>query len=532
MIICPETRFAIPRNSLVLLTIILVLSSVPFSAQTSDSQKPAPLAPAQNEAPAPTAVFKSSAELVLVPVVVKGRNGKSVTGLSKDVFRLEESGKEQTISLFEEIQPPPPAPASTTVADRGYSNIPVDSAGQARLTIIVLDLLNTSQFQRSDGRDQIVKFLSKGLPPNQPVSLVCITTKGVQPVHPFSSDTNSLIQALKKISLGAETIMSGQANAPGTGVFRENLNISTIAQITEIAQAYTGIPGRKTLIFAAGRIPGLATESQIFDASTLADDQRLMWRSLIEANISIYPMHLMEWSSNPARSGPGRNLDLRLGEFADSTGGNLCIESNEPMRCLTDAVDDSRSYYMLGFAVQPDDRKPGWRYLKVKVNVEHVNVRARNGFYYGNPAPPVEVPKRPQEINALASPLSNSGVPMYVKVLPPAPSSGSAPASGKKTVGFLITVPFNGIKIDPSSANPLDLDVGAIALTSKVKEAAELVHPVRGDPTPENLKQWARDGIKLQEKLELPPGSYDVRFFVRDNNTTQIGTVVFPLDVN
>jgi VWFA-related protein len=531
MISCLKSRFAVAQSWLFLLWFTLFLLSAPFSAQTSDPQKPAPQAPPQNEPPAPTAVFKSSAELVLVPVVVKDRKGKSVTGLTKDVFQLEESNKAQTISLFEEIQPPPAAAASTTLADLGYSNIPVDDAGQPRLTIIVLDLLNTSQFQRSDGRDQLVKFLSKGLPPNQPVSLVCLTTKGLQPVHPFSTDTNSLIQALKKISLGAETIMSGQANAPGTSVFRENLNISTIAQITEIGQAYTGIPGRKTLILAAGRIPGLATESQIFDASTLADDQRKMWQSLIGANISIYPMHLMEWSRNPTRSGPGRNLDLRLGEFADSTGGNLCIESNEPMRCLTDAVDDSRSYYMLGFAVQPDDRKPGWRYLKVKVNVEHVNVRARNGFYYGTPAP-VEVPKRPQEINALASPLSNSGVPMYVKVLPPPPASGSAPTSDKKTVAFLITVPFNGIKIDPSSANPLDLDVGAIALTSKVKEAGELLHPVRGNPTPEIQKQWARDGIKLQEKLELPPGSYDVRFFVRDNNTTQIGTVVFPLDVN
>jgi len=39
------------------------------------------------------------------------------------------------------------------------------------------------------------------------------------------------------------------------------------------------------------------------------------------------------------------------------------------------------------------------------------------------------------------------------------------------------------------------------------------------------------EGIKLQEKLQLPPGSYDVRFLVRDNNASQIGTVVFALDV-
>jgi len=77
----------------------------------------------------------------------------------------------------------------------------------------------------------------------------------------------------------------------------------------------------------------------------------------------------------------------------------------------------------------------------------------------------------------------------------------------------------------------LDLDVGAIALTRDTREAAEFFHPVHGNPNAELLRQWTREGIKLQEKLQLPPGSYDVRFLVRDNNASQIGTVVFPLDV-
>jgi hypothetical protein len=45
------------------------------------------------------------------------------------------------------------------------------------------------------------------------------------------------------------------------------------------------------------------------------------------------------------------------------------------------------------------------------------------------------------------------------------------------------------------------------------------------------MEQLARQGIKLREKLDLPTGTYDMRFFVRDNSTGQIGTVVFPLEV-
>lgn len=518
------------------LALVLLLSTCLSAQQGFDLQKPAEsTAPPSANTPAIT-TFKSGTDLVLVPVVVRDRKGKHIAGLSKDMFRLEENGKPQTISLFEEVQAPGAESAPAPALDRGYSNLPFETASQVPLAIIVLDLLNTSPFQREDGREQIIKFLSKGLAPNQPVSLLCITSKGLRPVYPFTTDTNTLIQALRKIPLGATTIMSGQNRGTSTPLpYRESLVLSTVTQIREIAEAYVGIPGRKTLIFAAGAIPQLATESQIFDPSVFTGDLREMWHSLIEANISIYTIHLMDWSRNPARRGAIGGLDLRLTEFADSTGGNPCVEANGLMGCLADAVNDSRSYYMLGFSVQPDDRKPGWRTLKVKVSVEHANVRARNGFYYG--PPPAETPKRPQEINALASALPYSAVPMYVKVLSssaPVPSPDSAPAASgnKTTVAFLMTIPLTSIAVDPSRKNPLNLEVGAIALTAdNKKEAAEFIEPVRGDPTPENLAKWKREGIRLQEKLDLPPGSYDVRFFARDNNAQQIGTVVFPLDV-
>jgi len=184
---------------------------------------------------------------------------------------------------------------------------------------------------------------------------------------------------------------------------------------------------------------------------------------------------------------------------------------------------------MLGFSVQPDDRKPGWRDLKVKVSADHVDVRARDGFYYGQPSAPNLPTVHDQEINALASALPYSAIPMFVTVLPPVASDPDA--SDKKKIQFMMTIPLGGVNIDPAQPNPLDLDVGAIALTRDTREAAEFSHPVRGNPKPENLEAWARDGIRVQTELDLPPGSYDLRFFARDNNAGQIGTVVFPFDV-
>jgi VWFA-related protein len=500
----------------------VLLLCMSFVQQSSFAQSPQ----------APTAdvpILKTSSNLVLVPTVVRDRQGKPLAGLTKDVFHLEENGKPQTISLFEEVHasaadsPPYPSP------ELGYSNLPFDNASQQSLVIIVLDLLSTKPIQREDGKQLMTKFLSSRLPPGQMVAELSITSKGLQSIHPFSTDTKSLIEALRQTSTGAETIMP-----------RPNVVDTTIGAITELAQAYAGIEGRKTMIFAAGNIAELVSENQILPSSAISDSLRRMWRSLIEANISVYPIAVMDWAARPDRLSAQQEFSVNT--FADATGGGRCVESNDLMGCLAQAVEDSRSYYMLGFSVQPEDRKPGWRDLKVKVSVEHTSVSARNGFYYGTP--PVEQAKRPDELKALASALPQSAVPMFVKVLGPTPSptpnsASSSPADGnadgkKKTIAFRMTIPLNGLLIDPSSRSGLDLEVGAIALTQDKKgpkEAAEFIEPVKGDPKPENLQTWAKDGLRLPATLDLPPGSYDLRFFARDNNSGRIGTVVFPLEV-
>ena len=506
-----------------------VLASSSLPAQQSPDPQKAPPAPTSGNAPDVLSgpAFQTRVDLVLVPVVVRDKQGKHFAGLTKDSFRLEENGKDQVISLFEEVQAAANDSSPIPVLDRGYSNLPFDNTRELRLTILLLDLLNTTPLQRTDGKDDLIKFLSKGLPRNQPVSLLCLTYDGLRLVHPFTADTILLIQTLKKLSPGGERLMP-----------RTEAALQTLRQLREIAHGYTGIPGRKTLIFAAGNIPDPQIETSLYDSRSSAIEAfQQTWNNLIDANIAVYPIQLMAWAGNPG----SRNIRLPSGEatlreFADATGGNRCMESNELMRCLAEAVEDSRSYYMLGFSVRPDDRKPGWRDLKVKVSAEHANVRARNGFYFGNPGPSGSQPTvHDAEINALASPLAYSAVPMYVRVLPPAPTpspNATPTALGKETtVKFLVTIPLSSVKIDPSNPSPLDLEIGAIALTRDTREAGEFLHPVRGNPNPELLQKFAREGISLEEKLDLLPGSYDIRFMARDNNAAQIGTVVFPLDV-
>lgn len=504
------------------LLIIVVLFTASFAlSQQSVPEKPQE--PSFTE-PAPDVLetFKSRTDLVMVPIVVRDKHGKAVEGLAKDAFHVEENGKEQDISVFEEVHTIA-ASGPNVAIDRGYSNLPFDDTHQLRLIVIVLDLLNTSPLQRSDGKDQLLKFLSKGLAQNQPVSLLCITKSGLQLVQPFTSGAEVLIQALKKLDLGPQTIMP-----------RQEAIWSTLKQLDEIALGYSGIPGRKTMIFAAGRIPrppltsGGGTYTELPHAAY--ESYERTWRDLINSNIAVYPIELMDWASSRANSRREFINETSLRSFAEDTGGDQCSETNGLFDCLKQAVEDSRSYYMVGFSVRPDDRKPGWRDLKVKVGVDHADIRSRSGFYYGVGEASTAQSVRDAEINALASPLAYSAVPMYIHVTPPSTTAPDA-ATGKKTVEFLLIIPLGGVRIDPSSSNPLDLEVGGIALTRDIREAGEFLHPVQGKPDADLLKKFAHDGIRLREKLELPPGYYDVRLMIRDNNASQIGTVVFPLEV-
>src|SRR5664279_5191568 len=76
-------------------------------------QNPAPAATGAKNGDIP--VFKTSSNLVLVTVYVRGKDGKPVAGLKPEDFTVVENGKPQAISVFEyqnlseEVTPPPAA---------------------------------------------------------------------------------------------------------------------------------------------------------------------------------------------------------------------------------------------------------------------------------------------------------------------------------------------------------------------------------------------------------------------------------------
>src|SRR5579862_5525253 len=82
---------------------IWALSAFGVNGQTTD-EKPASPAPQSSVSELTTvdapATFRSRVNLVMVPVVVRDRNGQAVGTLKKEDFQLFDKGKPQTITRF------------------------------------------------------------------------------------------------------------------------------------------------------------------------------------------------------------------------------------------------------------------------------------------------------------------------------------------------------------------------------------------------------------------------------------------------
>jgi VWFA-related protein len=542
---------------------------------------------AQNTAPAAPPTFKSQATLVEVPAVVTDKKGAHVHGLNKNDFRVFENGKEQKIAVFEEVTATnerPPVPDRTANA---FSNLSAKTEGRHALTVVLLDQINTSFLDQYDGRRQLIKYLAANLDPKQIFGLMILGRNGVQKVTDFTQDPTSLINTLKKLS-GETPAMQGlsidaqalaatrsidelavfglqrdgissnpearmQRFALGTDALearygQERSIEETMRAFLSIAWSLSGIPGRKSLVWATGSFPFyMDSPSAKPENPHLSVLYERAMQALNDAQVSVYPIDVRGLvmnsrvadptamgSGNPAlaaATGAFPRSDYivstieNLKTFAEMTGGRAFYNSNDLAIGYKQAAEDSSSYYVLGYYLNSGSTKLGWRKLRVKLQVEHAEVRAREGFFVGSTLDAESAHKA--DVNfALSSPFESTGIPMLVRWNPAAALAAEQP---KKTE-FAIVVPANSV-VNELDQNQFDIDFvweadrdGAMARRDG--------KTTRGSLNAESLAKVKKEGVFYTNSLQLPPGKYRVHFVVRNNLNGRIGSVTAPLTVN
>jgi VWFA-related protein len=247
-------------------------------------------------------VFRSAARLVLLDVVVTDHSGQFLTGLKPGDFTVLEDGKPQKVSGFAmHVVPAAPKHANgpLKLPPNQYSNFTYVPQEQDRpVTIVLLDMMNTSGLNQQIARKDMLKFL-KTLPEGRPVALFTLTTK-LRMVQGFTGDSATLVKAATAIlaneplQLGSEAQMQsdeitasaleslgqplfmgptkGSGNSPTMPIapigqalrdavasqdtFQKLQRMGmTIEALNVLAQSVAGYAGRKNLLWLSAEFP-------------------------------------------------------------------------------------------------------------------------------------------------------------------------------------------------------------------------------------------------------------------------------------
>jgi len=255
--------------------------------------------------------FTSRTELVLIPVLVTDKSGAHVSGLKREDFTVLEDGAERKIATFEETTSDARR-LSRPQNPNEFSNTFMGGVSMGRITLLMLDFINTSFADQEEARRELLKYLSQSVDQREPTALYTLNRSGVHVIHDFTTDPRILAAALHKVNtetlhvVDAEAdveFMAGTASPDGiAGVspgavlsevekirimledtelniqsFQQKLAITyTLEAMQQIAQALAGVPGRKSLIWASGGFPFSVTDPStlIVPAGSLSSPSR------------------------------------------------------------------------------------------------------------------------------------------------------------------------------------------------------------------------------------------------------------------
>lgn len=282
----------------------IVLSSACF-AQT---KAPAALSPATpNSAPQALPVLRTSAQLVVVDVVVTDHSGKPVHGLTASDFAVSENGAPQKLLSFEEHSTLAPAATPQPLPPGVFTNTPSVPPGGA-VTILLLDSLNTPLSDQSYLHQQLMAYL-KSATPGSRIAIFGLSDHLLL-LQGFDSDPAVLRKAMEKINVKASTVRSDVAgdgiqnsaadtfedmgtdpaiallvaNLRQWDAQQQSLELQTRAKYTidafnQLALSLAAIPGRKNLIWFSASfpldVPPDTTDNQGSNPNTPANDNFL-----------------------------------------------------------------------------------------------------------------------------------------------------------------------------------------------------------------------------------------------------------------
>ena len=507
--------------------------------------------------------FKSTSNLVIFDVTVRDKSGKEITNLEKNDFVLVEDGKPQTISVFElqrlgaQAQPAATAaPATRVAATPGRQQTITTTPGRVqyqdrRLLVMLFDFSSMKPAEQLRAQDSALQFVSKKMTPSDLVSVMTFSSN-LQVEQDFTDDRDRLTEVLKGFPIGRASDLatdggngddnSGEDNGAAFNADETEFNIFNtdrkLSALESAAKMLSALPEKKALLYFSSGISksGVENQSQLRSAINAA----------VRANVSFYPIDSRGLTALPpggdASSAMTRGNSMFTGgaqtgqkdkfndqqetlvSLAADTGGKAFLDNNDLTLGITQAQEDVKSYYILGF--YSENGKQDGKFRRIQIKLKN-NLNAKLDYRSGYFGPKTfakftsgDKESQLEEALMLGDPVTdlplavetdyfrlgkaNYFVPVALKI------PGSSVSLGKKETEF----DFIGQVRDAKGH-----------LAASVRDAIKVK---LGESSAEEV---AKRAIAYDTGFTLSPGTYRLKMLVRENQSGKMGTYEAPFTV-
>jgi VWFA-related protein len=324
--------------------------------------------------------------MVDLNVVALDSHGQAVTDLTRDDFRVTDSGKPQDIAFFhhrDEQLAPPSALRPNEFSNRTGANIP-------RATLILFDLMNERFGTRGATANQLIHAL-ESLETAKFVYLYLLTLDGrLYPVHglPESQEDTSSTEGVPWTSQIKPMLDQALRSVPLIRpvdvdvAVREQL---TYSALDAIAGELSRVPGRKSVVWLTDGVP-IELGPQRSDTGDYVDFTPLL-RQMSEAfdrsKVAIYPVRQVMMGSPESMGGAetsGLGSIDTLAQFAEMTGGRPDAGKDIGI-ALRQAITDMRTSYQIGYYPPARNWDDKFHKLRIACTRKGVRIQAKTGYY-------------------------------------------------------------------------------------------------------------------------------------------------------
>jgi VWFA-related protein len=528
------------------------------------AQTPVANAPEVSTHDAP-ATFRTGVNLVLVPVVLRDRDGHAVGTLHREDFELFDKNKPQVITRFSVEKPGTAVAVAVPAADPDSPTPSPATPVPALAEHFIAYVFDDVHLQISDlllVKQAATRHLTESLEPGTRAAI--FTTSGRGNLD-FTDDRDKLRDAVARVlpwttALGQTSdcpyipyymadlivnrndplaLAAGAAEASacdGSTSSQAQLEAQSAAQheltlgdqetrlalsvIKDVIRRVSVMPGSRTIVLAS---PGF-----FLTIDHRSDETDLMDRA-IRANITIHSLdarglynpspevdasrsgRLLPIVSQYVRDSASADADV-LAELADATGGTFFQNDNDLREGFRRLASQPEYVYVLGFS--PQNLKLDGTFHRLKVSVRNgavYSIQARRGFYAPKHAIDPEEEAKEEIREAVFSREELRDIPVELNLQ----YFKSSDVNAKLSVLARVDIrQLRYHKVGDRNNDVLRVVSGVFDRNGNFVTGTEKIVDLRlRDQT---LAGLPASGISIKSSFDLPPGAYVLRLVVRD----------------